>query len=136
MQSDGTFTYVPDAGFTGVDTFTYTFSDAVRIYKTNLPPLATIGGVKITGGAYGSSLYPVPGSTDEFYGLTDRGPNVDGPDGSKVEPIPAFTPAIGRFKMAGPTAKLEKIIPLKAADGTRTTVRSTPRPAPARPSPT
>jgi hypothetical protein len=117
VQPDGTFRYVPDAGFTGIDTFTYAASDAVKIYRTHLPPLTTIGGVKITGGAYGSSLYPVPGSKDEYYGLTDRGPNVDGPNGSKVEPIPGFTPAIGRFKMTGTTAKLEKVITLKAADG-------------------
>ncbi len=52
-----------------------------------------------------------------IYGLTDRGPNVDGPNGSKVEPIPGFTPAIGKFKMTGTTARLEKVITLKAADG-------------------
>ncbi|MGX7678098.1 esterase-like activity of phytase family protein [Jatrophihabitans sp. DSM 45814] len=118
MNDDGTFRYTPAPGFSGVDTFTYTASDAVKLYKTNLPPLATIGGVKITGGAYGSSLYPVPGSKDEFYGLTDRGPNVDGADGSKVEAIPTFDPAIGKFKLTGTQAKLEKTIPLRAGDGT------------------
>ncbi len=82
MNQDGTFSYVPTAGFTGVDTFTYTVNDAVKLYNTNLPPLATIGGVKITGGAYGSSLAPVPGSNNEYYGLTDRGPNVTAPDAS------------------------------------------------------
>ncbi len=118
LAADGTFRYVPDAGFTGVDTFTYTVSDAVHLYQTHLPPLATIGGVKLSGGGYGSSLYPVPGSKDEFYGLTDRGPNVDAPDGSKVEPLPAFDPAIGRFRLVGTKAVLEKSIPLRAADGT------------------
>jgi hypothetical protein len=61
---------------------------------------------------------PVPGSADEFYGLTDRGPNVDGPNGTKVEPLPAFTPSIAKFKFAGSQAILEQIIPLRAADGT------------------
>lgn len=65
MQPDGTFRYVPKAGYTGVDTLTYAASDAVKVSRTHLPPPATIGGVKITGGAYGSSLYPVPGSKDE-----------------------------------------------------------------------
>lgn len=118
FNQDGTFSYVPAAGFTGVDTFTYTVNDAVKLYNTNLPPLATIGGVKITGGAYGSSLAPVPGSSDEFYGLTDRGPNVTAPDGvTKIEPLPTFDPAIGKFKLVAGKAVLEKSIPLRAADG-------------------
>jgi hypothetical protein len=119
LNQDGTFKYIPAAGFTGVDTFTYTANDAVKLYNTDLPPLATIGGVKITGGAYGSSLYPVPGSSNEYYGLTDRGPNVTAPDGvTKIEPLPAFDPAIGKFKLVGTQAELEKVIPLKAANGT------------------
>jgi Esterase-like activity of phytase/Bacterial Ig domain len=117
LNPDGSLRYTPAAGFTGTDTFSYTISDAVRLYATSLPPLATIGGVKITGGSYGSSLYPVPGSRDEYYGLTDRGPNVDGPNGEKVEPIPAFDPAIGRFRLVGHAAVLEKSIPLRAANG-------------------
>ena len=118
VKPDGTFTYRPTAGFTGLDTFTYTVSNAVALYKTDLPPLATIGGVNITGGGYGSSLSPVPGAKDEFYGLTDRGPNVTAPDGSKIEPIPTFDPAIGRFKLTNGKAVLKKVIPLRAADGT------------------
>jgi len=118
MGPDGSFSYVPAAGFTGTDMFTYTASDAVRLYETNLPPLATVGGVTITGGAYGSSLTPVPGRPGEYYGLTDRGPNVDGPDGEKIEPLPGFTPAIGRFKLVDGQAVLKESIPLRAADGT------------------
>ncbi len=117
VNPDGTFSYTPQPGFTGTDTFNYTVSDAVRLYRTNLPALATIGGVKITGGAYGSSLAPVPGSKNEFYGLTDRGPNVDAPDGNKVEPLPDFDPAIGKFTLTGTRAKLLKTIPLRAGDG-------------------
>lgn len=117
LNQDGSFRYTPDAGFTGADSFTYSVSDAVHLYRTHLPPLATIGGVKITRGAYGSSLAPVPGSRNEFYGLTDRGPNVDGPDGVAVEPVPDFDPQIGKFKLVGDDAVLEKVIPLRAADG-------------------
>ncbi|MFI5609506.1 esterase-like activity of phytase family protein [Amycolatopsis sp. NPDC051903] len=117
LNPDGTFRYTPAAGFHGRDSFTYSVSDAVQLYPTDLPPLATIGGVKITGGAYGSALTPVPGSRDEFYGLTDRGPNVDAPDGSKVEPLPDFDPAIGKFRLKNGKAVLEKRIPLRANDG-------------------
>lgn len=129
LNPDGSFRYTPAAGFTGTDRFTYTVTDAVARYRTHLPPLATIGGVPVTGGAYGSSLAPVPGAPGEFYGLTDRGPNVDGPDGEKVLPLPGFTPAIGRFRLAGGSAVLEKVIPLRAADGTPYTGRVNPQAA-------
>jgi len=85
LGPDGTLRYTPAPGFTGRDSFTYTVSDAVKLYPTHLKPLATIGGVEIKGGAYGSALTPVPGERDEFYGLTDRGPNVDAPGGGKIE---------------------------------------------------
>ncbi|EFC86350.1 esterase-like activity of phytase family protein [Parafrankia sp. EUN1f] len=118
LTADGFFSYTPKAGFTGTDSFSYTVSDAVSVYQTQVAPLATIGGVTISGGAYGSSVYPVPGSRNEFYGLTDRGPNVDGPGGVKIEPIPSFAPKIGKFKLVDGRAVLEKTIPLRAADGT------------------
>ncbi|WP_158886747.1 esterase-like activity of phytase family protein [Amycolatopsis anabasis] len=93
--------------------------EPARVFPTELPPLATVGGVRITGGGYGSALAPVPGSRDEFYGLTDRGPNVDGPEpDQKVEPLPGFTPSIGRFRLTGGKAVLQRTIPLRAADGT------------------
>jgi hypothetical protein len=126
LNPDGSFRYTPAAGFTGTDGFTYTVTDAVARYRTHLPPLATIGGVPITGGAYGSSLGPVPGRRGEYYGLTDRGPNVDGPNGEKILPLPAFDPAIGRFRLAGTKAVLEKVIPLHEADGTPYTGRVNP----------
>lgn len=120
LQPDGSFTYVPNNGFAGTDSFTYTISDAVRLFSTHLPPLATIGGVNITAGGFGSSLYPAPFSIDEFYGVTDRGPNVAAPTGTNVdvEPLPNFDPSIGKFRM-GPDgrADLERIIPLKDAQG-------------------
>jgi hypothetical protein len=81
-----------------------------------VPPLTTKGGVTVRGDGYGSSLYPVPGSTDEVYGLTDRGPNVFLPDGTVVEPVPAFEPAIGEFRLHDGKAVLERRIPL--TDGT------------------
>jgi hypothetical protein len=125
---DGTLRYTPAPGFTGTDSFDYTISDAVQRYRTNLPPLGTVGGVPITGGGYGSAVAPVPGSRDEFYGLTDRGPNVDGPqDNVKVEPLPGFTPAIGRFRLTPGGARLERGIPLRAQDGTPYNGRVNPR---------
>ncbi|WP_050670385.1 esterase-like activity of phytase family protein [Luteipulveratus halotolerans] len=91
---------------------------AVRTYSQDVGPLATIGGVRIDGAAYGSSFTAKPGARNTFYGLTDRGPNVDGPDKVKVEPVPDFTPAIGEFVLRGGKAVLVRKITLKAADGT------------------
>lgn len=84
----------------------------------DVPPLATVGGITIRGDGFGSSLAPVPGSGDEVYGLTDRGPNVYLPDGTVIEPLPAFQPSIGKFKLANGEARLERSIPLTDAAGT------------------
>ncbi|MEU1596961.1 esterase-like activity of phytase family protein [Streptomyces sp. NPDC005708] len=118
VDQGGSFSYTPDPGFTGTDSFDYTVSDAVRLYRTHLPALATVGGVKISGGAYGSSLYQVPGSKNEFYGITDRGPNVDTPDGRKALPLPDFVPTLAKIRLVGTKAEVLKTIPLRAADGT------------------
>jgi Esterase-like activity of phytase/Bacterial Ig domain len=116
LKPDGAFEYVPAAGFVGDDTFTYTVANAVHLYTTHLPPLGTFGGVSLTAGGYGSSLYPVPGHPNEFYGLEDRGPNVSAPNGDDVEPIPSYDPAIGEFRFEKGNAVLVRKIPLR--DGT------------------
>ncbi len=120
VNGDGSFKYTAAPGYFGPDSFNYTVTSGsvLQVYSSNVSPLATIGGVNIGSSGYGSALTPVPGSPGEFYGLTDRGPNVDGPNGTKVEPIPAFVPSIGRFKLSDNTAALQQMIPLKAADGT------------------
>ncbi|MFL4908403.1 esterase-like activity of phytase family protein [Streptomyces sp. MMS24-I2-30] len=118
VHQDGSFDYTPDPGFKGTDSFDYSVSDAVKLYQTDVTPLATIGGVKVTGGAFGSSLYPVPGKKNEYYGITDRGPNVDTPDGKKALPLPDFDPTIARIRMTGSKAEVQQTIPLRGADGT------------------
>jgi hypothetical protein len=124
VNADGTFTYTPNAGFKGTDTFTYTATDAVQLFKDTaadggpLPPLTSVPGpngttTKISGEGFGSSLAPVPGRPGYFYGLTDRGPNADAPDGNKSEMVPNFTPEIGEFKLVDGKAELLKTVPLK-----------------------
>ncbi|WP_382305838.1 esterase-like activity of phytase family protein [Herbiconiux sp. UC225_62] len=115
---NGDYRYTPAAGFTGTDSFTVSSSDAVRLYETDGADLGVFGGVPVTGNGYGSSVVAVPGKPGFVYGLTDRGPNIDGAGGVKVEPIPSFTPAIGEFELVGGTATLVRDIPLKDADGT------------------
>ncbi len=114
----GGLVFTPKAGFTGTVDLTAVVSPAVSLFSSDIPPLATIGGVSVDGSGYGSSWTPVPGAPGEFYGLTDRGPNVDGPAGNeKVAVIPGFTPQIGRFKLENGVAELQSVITLKGRDG-------------------
>ncbi|WP_342120903.1 esterase-like activity of phytase family protein [Pseudoduganella sp. OTU4001] len=61
----------------------------------------------------------------EFYGLTDRGPNGDGPNvpnpngsgtmGAKIFPAPSFTPAIGIITVGKSGAVLSSSMPVKVS---------------------
>lgn len=78
--------------------------------------------------SYGSSLAfkGVAANGDlEFYGVTDRGPNGDGPNvpalsgsgtmGAKIFPSPSFTPAIGIITVGKTGAVLTSSLPLKVS---------------------
>ncbi|BBX95315.1 esterase-like activity of phytase family protein [Mycobacterium lacus] len=117
--ANGAMIYTPDAGFTGTDQLTVTVSRAVKLYAEDQLPLATIGGVAIKASAHGSGIAAVPGSTDEIYGLTDRGPNVDGrTPNEKVIPVPDYNPQIAKLKLADGVATVERTITLHGPDGT------------------
>ncbi|GAB0104234.1 hypothetical protein JMUB6875_32080 [Nocardia sp. JMUB6875] len=117
-RTDGALVYTPAAGYTGSDSITVTTTDAVRLFTTDIAPLGDFGGVPVQASAYGSAFTPVPGSHDEFYGLTDRGPNVDGKaKNEKISPVPGFTPQIAKFKLVGNKAVVESTIPLKNPAG-------------------
>jgi len=59
----------------------------------------------------------------EFYGLTDRGPNGDGPNvpsldgkgatGSKIFPAPGFTPSVGVITVGKQGAVLSSVMPIR-----------------------
>jgi hypothetical protein len=117
LEPDGGFTYTPDAEFSGTDSFQYTIADAVHLYKTDLPSIGNFNGVQLPGGSFGSSLAAVPGNPDEFFGLEDRGPNVEAPDKSAVEPKPGYDPAIARFVFNDGEAELVERIPLRDSSG-------------------
>ncbi|WP_269928814.1 esterase-like activity of phytase family protein [Kocuria massiliensis] len=88
-----------------------------EVYSTDIKDLGSVGGVDVKGSAYGSSLTPKPGDPNVFYGLTDRGPNVDGPGGVKLEPYPNYAPQIGEFRMVNGKAKLNRVVELRGTDG-------------------
>jgi hypothetical protein len=117
LEPDGSFTYTPAGSFAGTDSFEYTIADAVHLYKTDLPPIGNFNGVQLTGGSFGSSLAPVPGNADEFFGLEDRGPNVESPSGAAVEPKPGYDPSIARFAFDDGEAELVERIPLRDSSG-------------------
>ncbi|HEY2385888.1 MAG TPA: esterase-like activity of phytase family protein [Candidatus Binatia bacterium] len=117
LHGDGSFIYTPANGYVGSDAFSYTMTDAVTLYAPALPPLAVFSGVAVTPD-FGSSFVPVPGSSDEYYGMSDLGAHVNGPHGTNVLPIPTFDPSIGKFRLsADGQAVLEQQIPLKDATG-------------------
>ncbi|MGS2808003.1 esterase-like activity of phytase family protein [Nocardia sp. MW-W600-9] len=117
-RTDGSYVYTPIAGYRGLDQFKVTTTDAVRLYTTDIPVLGEYGGTTVQGSGFGSAWTPVPGSTDEFYGLTDRGPNVDGPaKNEKLAPTPAFVPKIGRFELVDNRAVLQSSIELRSKSG-------------------
>ncbi|WP_339381232.1 esterase-like activity of phytase family protein [Nocardia jejuensis] len=115
---NGSVVYTPAAGYMGDDSITVTTTDAVKLYTTDIKSLGEVGGVSLQGSGFGSAFTPVPGSKDEFYGLTDRGPNVDGKGkNEKIAATPDFTPTIAKFKLVGNEAVLQSTIPLKNPTG-------------------
>ncbi len=66
----------------------------------------------------GSALVAVPGKAGEFLFMTDRGPNDDGKaKGEKIFPVPAFTPAIVRARLANDKIEVLEVITLKDGNG-------------------
>ncbi|MFI6366606.1 esterase-like activity of phytase family protein [Nocardia sp. NPDC050630] len=116
---DGALVYQPKPGYAGTDELKVTTTDAVRLYTADIAALGEFGGTTVQASGYGSAWTPVPGAPGQFYGLTDRGPNVDGPGkNQKLTPIPGFVPEIGRFELAGNRAVLRSTIELHTANGT------------------
>ena len=116
--TDGSIVYTPDDGFTGTEELTMTITDAVQVYAVPTPPMATVGGVPVQSSGAGSAIAAVPGNPDQIYGLTDRGPNVDGrADNEKVLPVTDYSPQIVKYTLADGIAQEQQTIILKNTDG-------------------
>ncbi|MGW7265400.1 esterase-like activity of phytase family protein [Streptomyces sp. NPDC054842] len=70
-------------------------------------------------GGIGSDIYPA-GRDNEFWTVTDRGPNgqikVDGKK-RRTFPVPGFDPAIVKIRVAGDTVRVLDALPLTTASG-------------------
>lgn len=79
--------------------------------------LATVGGVDVINGGFGSGAAAHPTRKGEFYVITDRGPNTDYLNGKKFL-SPSFTPTIMHFKInAAGNIEVIKYIKLKNPSG-------------------
>lgn len=81
----------------------------------------TQDGVEVRCGGYGSDACAHPTNKNQFYLITDRGPNIDylGSDGKgKLFPTPDFTPRIGLFEIQenGSIRQIKTIL-LKTPEG-------------------
>jgi len=111
------------SGVLNVDGGTY----PVKAIQQDPDVLATIDGVDVVNGGYGSACARVPGEPYSFYLLTDRGPNIDGTNaGEKVFPAPGFHPQIGKFYLYDDTLVKDSTIVLRDAAGNART--GLPRP--------
>ena len=85
---------------------------------TNPAILATVNGVNLYNGGFGSSMARDPFDESVFYLLTDRGPNVTGViPNSIVLATPNFHPQIGKFRLKGNKLVLESVLTLKNKQG-------------------
>ena len=134
LEPDGGFIYMPEAGFSGTDSFSYSIADAVHLYKTDLPPIGTFGGV--TADRRRLRLLALPGPRPPGRILRPRGPRPQRRIAERprpaIEPKPVYDPAIARFRFDEGKAELVEEIPLRDAPATRSRAWSTPRRRPAR----
>lgn len=76
-------------------------------------------------GGMGSDLYRVPGTTNDYWSVTDRGPNNDTTlaDGSAATgfPVADFSPMIVHFKLNGATPQIISRMAIQSSKGVGTT---------------
>ncbi|WP_294216324.1 esterase-like activity of phytase family protein [uncultured Chryseobacterium sp.] len=79
--------------------------------------MATVNGVDVINGGFGSGAAAHPTRKGEFYVITDRGPNTDYLNGKKFL-VPSFSPTIMHFKInAEGNIEVLKYIKLKNPSG-------------------
>lgn len=108
-------------------TLTLTTLDGVKVWNAVpdavFKSVGTPTAVAIKASGHGSAMALVPGTTNEFWLMTDRGPNLDAPDVGalkcKVFPVPAFGPNLLRVRLnADGTLVPLATMTLRRSDGT------------------
>lgn len=89
--------------------------------------MATINGVDVINGGFGSGAAAHPSRKGEFYVITDRGPNTDYLNGKKFL-TPNFTPTIMHFKINA-EGKVEVIKYIKLKNPSGQPITGLPNPA-------
>ncbi|GAB7081350.1 esterase-like activity of phytase family protein [Megalodesulfovibrio paquesii] len=102
------------------------------VLTNNIPDASRPGKmIELRNGGFGSDMAPHPTIANQFYALTDRGPNADheGLQGKgKYFPTPDYTPRIGLFELKSDgSAVLVKTILLRRPDGTPITGLPNPK---------
>ena len=100
---------------------------ALRNYRYKTPGIiGTYLGQTIREGSMGSGIYKVPGTANEFWMLTDRGPNIDadslnGNLVTKVFPFPWYAPKVFRMRAEGDSLRFIDTLVIRKPDGSRAT---------------
>lgn len=119
QSGDATASFVSGRTAPGTDTLTYTVADR-SAYSVPVPRglyTATKGGVFTYLSGFGSGIAPVPGTSNEFWLLADRGPNVDGhPSSNKIFPVPDYQPGMMRVRLLA-DGTLQVLQTLRFANG-------------------
>lgn len=88
---------------------------ALRVPVPRVAVLATVAGVPVEQGGFGSALAVSGGA---WYFLTDRGPNVDLPtEDHKLFAAPGYAPTIGEFRWRGGSLEAVRRVALHLPDG-------------------
>jgi hypothetical protein len=91
-------------------------------YELKHPPvIGARNGVTIREGGI-SGIYAAPGSRDEYYLITDRGPNAEATNANGGQetilfPFPGFTPKIFKARAQGDSLQIVDTVALKRPDG-------------------
>jgi len=122
----GKLRYVPIPGYVGADSFSYTVRNGAKFSYVQRSPVRFVtsaengnkGAVTVQASGWGSAM-AAGANANQFYLLTDRGPNADGTsDTNKTFPVPDFNPKLGLFeRVADGSFALKQTINLKRPDG-------------------
>ena len=111
---------------------------STSVTPSNMQTILTIGAgmasgsVKVNNTGFGSAIAPVAGTNDQFWLMTDRGPNVDGPTinniASKIFPNPTFNPNLIKVKVDRKTGEVTKMGMVGMKDATGMAITGLPNP--------